>query len=60
MMAGKLAANRQGGILYGAVESFFSDLKVRRNKSFKDRYQLPGKSIDGLRTKIIFQPRRRA
>jgi uncharacterized DUF497 family protein len=38
-----------------AVECFFSDFAVRRNKSFKDRYQLLGSSIGGRRLKIIFQ-----
>ena len=28
-----------------AVECFFSDFEVRRNKTFKDRYQLYGKTI---------------
>ena len=38
-----------------AVECFFSDFEVRRNKKFKDRYQLLGKSIAGRRVKIVFQ-----
>ena len=38
-----------------AVECFFSDFEVRRNKSYKDRYQLVGKTIGGRRLKIIFQ-----
>jgi uncharacterized DUF497 family protein len=38
-----------------AVECFFSDFEVRRNKSFKDRYQLTGKTIGGRKLKIIFQ-----
>ena len=38
-----------------AVECFFSDYQVRRNKRYKDRYQLIGKTIDGRRLKIIFQ-----
>ncbi|HEU4596723.1 MAG TPA: hypothetical protein VFS10_16415 [Pyrinomonadaceae bacterium] len=49
----KLAAHR---ITFGeAVECFFSDFEVRRNKSFRDRYQLTGRSIGGRRLKIIFQ-----
>lgn len=38
-----------------AVECFFSNLEVRRNKSYRDRYQLFGSTISGRRLKIIFQ-----
>jgi uncharacterized DUF497 family protein len=38
-----------------AVESFFSDYKVRRNKRYLDRYQLIGQTIGGRKLKIIFQ-----
>ena len=38
-----------------AVECFFSDFEVRRNKSYNDRYQLLGRSIGGRRLKLIFQ-----
>lgn len=38
-----------------AVQCFFSDYEVRRNKSYKDRYQLLGQSDGGRRLKIIFQ-----
>lgn len=38
-----------------AVECFFSDFEVRRNKTFIDRYQLLGKTIAGRKLKIIFQ-----
>jgi uncharacterized DUF497 family protein len=38
-----------------AVECFFSDFEVRRNKSFSDRYQLIGRTGGGRRLKIIFQ-----
>ena len=38
-----------------AVECFLSDFQVRRNKSYKDRYQLTGQTIGGRRLKIIFQ-----
>jgi uncharacterized DUF497 family protein len=38
-----------------AVECFFSDYEVRRNKRYKDRYQLVGKTEGGRRLKIIFQ-----
>ncbi|HEX8141272.1 MAG TPA: hypothetical protein VF553_01665 [Pyrinomonadaceae bacterium] len=38
-----------------AVECFFSDFEVRRDKSYKDRYQLTGKALGGRLLKIIFQ-----
>ncbi|HEX9917759.1 MAG TPA: hypothetical protein VGA87_01260 [Pyrinomonadaceae bacterium] len=38
-----------------AVECFFSDFEVRRNKSFRDRYQLVGRTQGGRVLKIIFQ-----
>jgi uncharacterized DUF497 family protein len=38
-----------------AVECFFSDFQVRRNKSYRDRYQLLGQTRGGRRLKIIFQ-----
>ena len=38
-----------------AVECFFSDFDVRRNKSYQDRYKLIGKTFGGRRLKIIFQ-----
>lgn len=38
-----------------AVETFFSDYEVRRNKRFRDRYQLIGRTEGGRRIKIIFQ-----
>jgi uncharacterized DUF497 family protein len=38
-----------------AVECFFSDFGVRRNKRHLDRYQLVGKTIGGRSLKIIFQ-----
>ena len=49
----KLAAH---GVTFNeAVECFFSDFEVRRNKKFQDLYQLLGKTIGGRRLKIIFQ-----
>ena len=49
----KLAAHR---ITFNeAVECFFSDFEVRRNKKYRDRYQLIGRTIGGRRLKIIFQ-----
>ena len=38
-----------------AVECFFSDFQVRRNKKYKDRYQLIGTTLGGRKLKIIFQ-----
>lgn len=38
-----------------AVECFFADFEIRRNKSYRDRYQLIGKTIGGRTLKIIFQ-----
>jgi len=38
-----------------AVECFFSDFEIRRNKKFRDRYQLRGRTLGGRRLKIIFQ-----
>ncbi len=38
-----------------AVECFFSEYEVRRNKKYVDRYQLIGTSVGGRRLKIIFQ-----
>ena len=49
----KLAAHRI--TFEEAVECFFSDFEVRRNKSFRDRYQLIGRTVGGRDLKIIFQ-----
>jgi uncharacterized DUF497 family protein len=49
----KLAAHRI--TFEEAVECFFSDFEVRRNKSFRDRYQLVGRTSGGRSLKIIFQ-----
>ena len=38
-----------------AVECFFGDFVLRRNKSYRDRYQLVGESFGGRKLKIIFQ-----
>ena len=38
-----------------AVERFFSDFEVRRNKSYRDRYQLVGRTVGGRSLKVIFQ-----
>jgi uncharacterized DUF497 family protein len=49
----KLVAH--GVTLEEAVECFFSDYEVRRNKSFRDRFQLIGRTVAGRRLKVIFQ-----
>lgn len=46
---------RHGVRFEEAVECFFSNFQVRRNKSYHDRYQLIGRSLGGRRLKIIFQ-----
>ena len=38
-----------------AVETFYNEYEVRRNKRFKDRWQLIGRTDDGRKLKIIFQ-----
>ena len=38
-----------------AVKCFFSDFEIRRNKSYRDRYQLIGRTVGGRSLKIIFQ-----
>lgn len=38
-----------------AVECFFLEYEVRRNKKYRDRYQLIGTSIGGRRLRITFQ-----
>ena len=38
-----------------AVECFFSDFEIRRNKKFRDRYQLIGETFGGRKLKVIFQ-----
>ena len=37
------------------IECIFSDYEVRRNKQYRDRYQLIGQTIGGRKLKIIFQ-----
>ena len=49
----KLAAH--GVAFEEAVEAFFSDFDVRRNKGSGDRYQLIGHSAGGRLLKVIFQ-----
>ena len=38
-----------------AIECFYNDFQVRRNKSFQDRYQLIGETFGGRKLKVIFQ-----
>ncbi len=38
-----------------AVETFFNNYEIRRNKKFTDRWQLIGQTDSGRRLKIIFQ-----
>ena len=38
-----------------AVECFFSDFEIRRNKTYRDRHQLIGRTFGGRRLRIIFQ-----
>lgn len=38
-----------------AVEAFFNDYEIRRNKRFRDRWQLIGITDSGRKLKIIFQ-----
>jgi len=38
-----------------AVECFFTDFEVHRNKRDSDRYQLIGRTLGGRKLKIIFQ-----
>jgi uncharacterized DUF497 family protein len=49
----KLAAH--GVTFEEAVECFFSDFIVRRNKQFRDRYQMIGRTWAGRQLRIIFQ-----
>jgi len=51
--ADKLSAH--GITFMEAVECFFGDYTVRRNKHFKDRFQLIGRTLQGRRLKLIFQ-----
>ena len=41
-----------------AVECFFEDFEIRRNKRYRDRYQLIGRTLSGRKLKIIFQLKR--
>ena len=49
----KLAAH--GVQFEEAVQCFFWDFTVRRNKSYGDRYQLIGRTDGGRKLRIIFQ-----
>ena len=41
-----------------AVECFFNDFEERRDKRFRDRYQLIGRTDGGRKLKIIYQRKR--
>jgi uncharacterized DUF497 family protein len=46
----------QHGVTFDeAVECFFSDFQIRRNKKYRDRHQLLGRGFAGRKLKIIFQ-----
>jgi len=49
---------QHGVTLAEAVECFFSDFQIRRDKKFRDRHQLIGRTLGGRRLKIIFQLKR--
>jgi uncharacterized DUF497 family protein len=38
-----------------AVECFYLDYEIRRDKKARDRYQLLGRTLAGRRLKLIFQ-----
>ena len=38
-----------------AVECFYNEYDIRRNKNYTDRYQLIGETFGGRHLKIIFQ-----
>ena len=48
----KLAAH--GLTFEEAVESFFSDFEIRRNKRYRDRYRLEGRTLAGRLLKSSF------
>lgn len=50
---GKLHAHRLE--FEEAIQCFYNPFQVRRNKKFKDRFQLIGKTDGGRRLKLIFQ-----
>ena len=47
--------SKHGVTIDEAIECFFYDFVVQRNKSFKDRWQLLGRTSGGRSLKIIFQ-----
>ena len=38
-----------------AVECFFTGFEIRRNKKYRDRYQLLGRTLGGRKLKLIVQ-----
>lgn len=47
--------SKHGVTLEEALQCFYNDFIVLRNKRFKDRWQLIGQTDGGRRLKIIFQ-----
>ena len=46
----------QHGVTFDeAVECFFASFQIRRNKKYRDRHQLLGRTQGGRKLKIIFQ-----
>jgi uncharacterized DUF497 family protein len=43
-----------------AVQCFYSEFEVRRNKKYKDRFKLLGRTDSGRKLCIIFQLKNRA
>jgi uncharacterized DUF497 family protein len=46
---------RHGVTFDEAIECFFLDFQIRRNKKYRDRHQLLGRTLGGRKLKIIFQ-----
>jgi uncharacterized DUF497 family protein len=46
---------RHGVTFDEAIECFFFDFQIRRNKKYRDRHQLLGRTLGGRKLKIIFQ-----
>jgi uncharacterized DUF497 family protein len=47
--------SRHGVTFEEAVEVFFSDFRIRRNKKDRDRFRLLGRTIAGRPLEIVFQ-----
>ena len=46
---------RHGVTFDEAIECFSLDFQIRRNKKYRDRHQLLGRTLGGRKLKIIFQ-----